>query len=45
MNYDPVDQFLGATVRSNGITGTVLKRYLYTYDAMGNRTSEQIDLA
>ena len=44
INYDPVDQLLGATVRSNGITGAVLKRYLYAYDAMGNRTSEQIDL-
>jgi RHS repeat-associated protein len=44
MDYDPVDQLLGATVRSNGITGAVLKRFMYRYDSAGNRTSEQIDL-
>lgn len=44
MNYDPVDQLLGVTVRSNGITGAILKRYVYGYDTAGNRTSEQIDL-
>src|SRR5688572_7009152 len=36
--------FTGATVRSNGIAGAVLKRYAYGYDKAGNRTGEQIDL-
>ena len=34
----------GQGVRSNGMTGAVLKQFLYGYDQAGNRTSEQIDL-
>jgi RHS repeat-associated protein len=42
--YDAVDQLLAVTVRSNGIAGAVLRRYVYAYDKGGNRASEQIDL-
>ena len=41
--YDPVDQLLGVTVRSNTVAGAILQRYVYGYDSAGNRTSEQID--
>ena len=41
--YDPVDQLLGVTVRSNTVAGVILQRYVYGYDSAGNRTSEQID--
>ncbi len=44
LQYDPVDQLLGALVHSNSLTGSLLKRYLYAYDIAGNRTSEQIDM-
>jgi hypothetical protein len=30
--YDPVDQLLGVTVRSNTVAGAILKRYVYAYD-------------
>ena len=40
--YDPVDQLLGVTVRSNSITGAILKQFIYAYDKAGNRSSEQI---
>jgi len=43
LDYDPVDQLLGATVHSNNITGAILKRYFYGYDSVGNRLAEQID--
>jgi YD repeat-containing protein len=43
MQYDPVDQLLGVTVRSNTVAGAILKQYFYGYDQAGNRTSEQID--
>jgi RHS repeat-associated protein len=42
LEYDPVDQLLGVTVRSNSVAGAILKRYVYGYDSAGNRTSEQI---
>jgi len=42
--YDPVDQLLAATVRSNTLVGAILKRYVYSYDKAANRTTEQIDL-
>ena len=42
--YDPMDQITGATVRSNGITGAILRQFVYKYDKSGNRTSEQTDL-
>jgi RHS repeat-associated protein len=45
LEYDPVDQLLGATVHSNGIAGAILKKYVYGYDKLGNRTSEQNDLS
>jgi RHS repeat-associated protein len=43
-DYDTADQLVGATVRSGGIAGAVLRRYGYGYDKGGNRTGEQIDL-
>jgi hypothetical protein len=43
LDYDPVDQLLAATVRSNDVAGAILKRYVYGYDKVGYRTSEQID--
>jgi len=41
--YDLADQLLTGDTWSTGTTPAVLKRYAYTYDAAGNRTSEQID--
>jgi len=43
LDYDPVDQLLGATIHSNSITGAILKSYFYGYDSVGNRLAEQID--
>ena len=43
LDYDPVDQLLGATIHSNSITGAILKSYFYGYDRLGNRLAEQID--
>ena len=40
--YDPVDQLLGVTVRSNTVAGAILKQFVYGYDKSGNRTREQI---
>jgi RHS repeat-associated protein len=40
--YDPVNQLLSSTVHSGSIGGSVLKQFIYNYDAAGNRTSEQI---
>jgi RHS repeat-associated protein len=40
--YDPVNQLLSSTVHSGSIAGSVLKQFIYNYDAAGNRTSEQI---
>jgi len=40
--YDPVDQLLGVTVRSNSVTGAILKQFVYGYDKGGNRTGETI---
>jgi RHS repeat-associated protein len=40
--YDPVDQLLGVTVRSNTVAGAILKRYVYAYDKAGNRTGETV---
>lgn len=42
LGYDSVDQLRKATLR-NVSNQAVLKRYVYDYDAAGNRTSEQID--
>src|SRR5438034_459544 len=42
---DPVDQLLGATVRSNSVVGTILKQFIYGYDKAGNRTGEQTQSA
>ena len=40
--YDPVDQLLGVTVRSNTVAGAILKRFVYGYDKAGNRTGESV---
>lgn len=40
LDYDPVDQLIAATVKTNSV---ITKRYGYGYDKAGNRTSEQID--
>ena len=42
LTYDPVNQLLSDTVHSNTIAGAILKQYAYGYDAVGNRTTEQI---
>jgi RHS repeat-associated protein len=41
--YDRADQLTAATLRTTDPTPAVLKRYVYAYDAAGNRTSEQSD--
>ncbi|MGC4083213.1 MAG: RHS repeat-associated core domain-containing protein [Vicinamibacterales bacterium] len=41
--YDAADQLTRAVQWSTDPTPVVLKRYAYTYDPAGNRTSEQID--
>ncbi len=40
--YDPVDQLLSVTVRSNSIAGAILKQFVHAYDKAANRTSETI---
>jgi YD repeat-containing protein len=40
--YDPVDQLLAVTVRSNTVAGAILKRYVYAYDKASNRTGETV---
>jgi RHS repeat-associated protein len=42
LEYDPVNQLLASTVHNNTVAGTILKQFIYQYDAAGNRTSEQI---
>jgi len=41
--YDAADQLTRAVQWSTDSTPAILKRYAYTYDPAGNRTSEQID--
>lgn len=41
--YDRADQLTAATLRTTDPTPSIVKRYVYAYDAAGNRTSEQID--
>jgi RHS repeat-associated protein len=41
LEYDPVDQLVGATLRDS-VAGTLLKRFVYGYDHAGNRTSESV---
>jgi RHS repeat-associated protein len=41
LEYDPVNQLLSSTVHSGTIAGSILKQFIYQYDAAGNRTSEQ----
>lgn len=43
LSYDPTDQLTAATFRTTDPTPSILKRYVYTYDPAGNRTTEQID--
>jgi RHS repeat-associated protein len=45
MDYDPVNQLLGVTVRSNTVVGAVLKQFVYGYDPIGNRLGESIKTA
>jgi RHS repeat-associated protein len=40
--YDPVNQLISSTVHNGSIAGSVLKQFIYNYDAAGNRTAEQI---
>jgi len=42
VEYDPIDQLLNSTVRSNSITGTILKQFVYSYNKAASRTSEEI---
>ncbi len=41
--YDQADQLTSAIKHATDPQETILKRYFYTYDPAGNRTSEQID--
>jgi YD repeat-containing protein len=41
--YDASDQVAAAVKSSTGGSPTVLRRYAYSYDPAGNRTTEQID--
>jgi YD repeat-containing protein len=43
LSYDRADQLTAATWRTTDATPSILKRYNYTYDPAGNRTTEQID--
>jgi RHS repeat-associated protein len=43
LGYDLADQLTAATLKSTDPTPLVLKRYGYGYDALGNRTAEQVD--
>lgn len=42
-SYDAADQLTAAAYRTTGPSPATLKRYAYTYDFAGNRTSEQVD--
>jgi RHS repeat-associated protein len=42
-SYDGADQLTGAVYRTADPTPSVLKRYGYTYDAVGNRTTARTD--
>jgi RHS repeat-associated protein len=41
--YDGADQLTGAVYRTTDPTPTIVKRYGYTYDAAGNRTTARVD--
>jgi RHS repeat-associated protein len=41
--YDRADQLTAANLKTTDPTPAIVKRYVYVYDAAGNRTSEQID--
>ncbi|GMU65361.1 MAG: hypothetical protein AMXMBFR36_16350 [Acidobacteriota bacterium] len=41
--YDAVNQLVSAILRTTDAVPEVLKRYYYSYDAVGNRASVQID--
>jgi len=41
--YDAADELTGAVYRTTDPTPTILKRYGYSYDPVGNRTTEHID--
>ena len=41
-DYDPADQLAGVTVRTNSVTGAILKQFFYSYDKAGNRDGEAI---
>jgi RHS repeat-associated protein len=43
LGHDRADQLVAATYRTTDPTPTILKRYGYSYDPAGNRTTEQND--
>jgi RHS repeat-associated protein len=42
-SYDGTDQLTGAVYRTTDATPSILKRYGYSYDAVGNRTNVRTD--
>ena len=46
LQYDPVDQLLGAVLAQTGVATNILHRYVYaTYDTSGNRTGNRLTRA
>jgi RHS repeat-associated protein len=43
LTYDAADQLTGAAYRTTDATPTIVKRYGYTYDPTGNRTTARTD--
>jgi len=45
IGYDRASQLLNVAVHGGSVAGPIVKEYAYSYDAAGNRLSEQIDSA
>jgi len=43
VQYDPVDQLLGAVLAQTGVATNILNRYAYAYDQNGNRIGSTIN--